>query len=96
MSSLTFLMDLGTTLGLLGIIPQMYRTVRNRDVLKDISLTSQLVFSAAISCFTVFAAVNDIWITMAMDIFQLGYSGLTIALIIRANKIKKQGIRLRK
>jgi len=75
MSSLTFLMDVGTTLGLVGIVPQMYRIIRNRDVLKDISLTSQFTFVAAVSCFTLFAAVNGIWITMAMDLFQLGYSG---------------------
>jgi len=40
MTSLTFLMDVGTTLGLLDIIPQMYRAFRTRDVLGDVSLTS--------------------------------------------------------
>lgn len=83
-----FLLDIGTTLSFFGFLPQMVRTIRNRDTLKDISILSQLIYAICLTTFSVYAYINKIWVTMIIDLIQLGYSGLTILLIIRANKIR--------
>jgi uncharacterized protein with PQ loop repeat len=81
-------LNLGTGLSFFGFIPQMYRTIKNRDTLRDISITSQAVFAVCLSSFSAYAYLNEVWFTMAIDLIQLAYSLLTISLILRANRLK--------
>ena len=83
-----FLLDFGTALSFFGFLPQMVRTIRNRDTLKDISMLSQLIYAVCLTTFSAYAYINKVWITMIIDLIQLGYTGLTIFLILRADKIR--------
>ena len=85
---LEVLLNVGTAIGFFSFIPQMYRTIKNRDTLKDISLLAQLLTITAISCFTFFAFANAVWLTFVMDFVQVLYCLLTIFLILRARKLK--------
>lgn len=81
-------LNFGTGLSFFGFIPQMYRTISNRDTLKDISITSQVVYVICLGSFSAYAYLNRVWFTMAIDLIQLAYSLLTISLILRANRLK--------
>ena len=81
---LEVLLNVGTAIGFFSFMPQMYRTIKNRDTLKDISLLAQLLTITAISCFTFFAFANAVWLTFVMDFVQVLYCLLTVSLIIRA------------
>jgi len=81
------LLNIGTAIGFFSFMPQMYRTIRNRDTLKDISLLSQLLAATAIGCFTIFALMNEVWLTFVMDFVQVLYSLLTVSLILRARRL---------
>lgn len=82
--------NLGTGLSFLGFLPQAYRTVKNRDTLKDISITSQLIFAVCLSFFSIYAYLNRIWFTMVIDLIQLAYSVMTILLILRADRLRME------
>ena len=82
-----FLLNVGTAIGFFSFMPQMYRTFMNRNTLKDISLLSQLMAATAIGCFTIFALMNEVWLTFAMDFVQVLYSLLTVFLILRARRL---------
>ena len=81
-------LNFGTGLSFFGFIPQAYRTIMNRDTLKDISITSQLIFAICLASFSIYAYLNQIWFTMVIDMIQLAYSILTILLIMRANRLR--------
>lgn len=72
-------LNLGTGLSFFGFLPQAYRTFKNRDTLKDISITSQLVFAVCLASFSLYAYLNRIWFTMVIDLIQLAYSVMTIS-----------------
>ena len=83
------LLNVGTAIGFFSFMPQMYRTVKNRDTLKDISLLAQLLSMTAISCFVIFAFANAVWLTFVMDLVQVLYCLLTITLILRARRLNR-------
>jgi uncharacterized protein with PQ loop repeat len=83
------LLNAGTAIGFFSFIPQMYRTVKNRDTLKYISLLAQLLSMTAISCFVIFAFANAVWLTFVMDLVQVLYCLLTITLILRARRLER-------
>lgn len=82
--------NLRTGLSFLGFLPQAYRTVKNRDTMKDISITSQLVFAVCLASFSIYPYLNRIWYTMAIDLIQLAYSVMTILLILRADRLRRE------
>ncbi len=84
-------LNFGTGLSFLGFLPQAYRTIANRDTLKDISLTSQAIYAVCLASFTTYAYLNSIWLTAAIDLIQLAYSLTTIVLIFRADRLRKKG-----
>ncbi len=55
----------GTGLSFFGFIPQAYRTIANRDTLKDISLASQAIYSVCLASSTTYSYLNSIWFTAA-------------------------------
>lgn len=74
----------------LGFLPQAYRTVKNRDTLKDISMTSQLIFAVCLASFSIYTHLNRIWFTMVIDLIKLAYSVMTILLILRADRLRRE------
>jgi uncharacterized protein with PQ loop repeat len=84
-----FFLNFGTGLSFLGFIPQAYRTIANRDTLKDISLASQAIYTVCLASFTAYAYLNSIWLTAAIDLIQLLYSLATITFILRANRLRR-------
>lgn len=80
---LEMFLNTGTAIGLASFLPQMHRTIRNRKTLIDIPLVSQLLAGMAISCFTIFAYSNGVWLAFVMDMIQVLYSSLTILLILQ-------------
>ena len=82
-------LNIGTGLSFFGFIPQMYRTIVNRDNLKDISITSQAIFAICLCSFSAYAYLNGVWFTLVIDAIQLVYSLLTILLILRANRLRR-------
>ena len=87
---LEVLLNVGTAIGFFSFIPQMYRTVKNRNTLRDISLIAQLLTLTAISCFTIFAFANGVWLTFVMDFVQVLYCLITISLILRARGLRRR------
>jgi uncharacterized protein with PQ loop repeat len=87
---LEVLLNVGTATGFFSFMPQMYRTIKNRDTLKDIPLLSQLLTITAISCFTFFAFANGVWLTFVMDFVQVLYCLITISLILRARGLRRR------
>jgi uncharacterized protein with PQ loop repeat len=83
-------LNIGTGLSFFGFIPQMYRTIVNRDNLKDISITSQAIFAICLCSFSAYAYLNGVWFTLVIDAIQLVYSLLTILLIMRANRLRRE------
>ena len=83
-------LNIGTGLSFFGFIPQMYRTIMNRDNLKDISITSQAIFAICLCSFSAYAYLNGVWFTLVIDAIQLVYSLLTILLIMRANRLRRE------
>jgi len=51
---LEVLLNVGTAIGFFSFMPQMYRTLKNRNTLRAIPLITQLLTLTAISCFTIF------------------------------------------
>lgn len=82
-------LNIGTGLSFFGFIPQMYRTIMNRDNLKDISITSQAIYAVCLCSFCAYAYLNGVWFTLVIDAIQLAYSLLTILLIMRANRLRR-------
>lgn len=83
-------LNIGTGLSFFGFIPQMYRTIVNRDTLKDISITSQAIFAVCLCSFSAYTYLNGIWFTLVIDSIQLAYSLLTILFILRANRSRRE------
>jgi uncharacterized protein with PQ loop repeat len=83
-------LNIGTGLSFFGFIPQMYRTIVNRDNLKDISMSSQAIFAVCLCSFSAYAYLNGVWFTLVIDAIQLAYSLLTILLIMRANRLRRE------
>jgi uncharacterized protein with PQ loop repeat len=82
--------NIGTGLSFFGFITQMYRTIVNRDTLKDISMASQAIFAVCLCSFSAYAYLNGVWFTPVIDAIQLAYSLLTILLILRANRLRRE------
>lgn len=83
-------LNIGTRLSFFGFIPQMYRTIVNRDALKDISMASQAIFAVCLGSFSAYAYFNGIWFTLVINAIQLAYSLLMILLIMRANRLRRE------
>jgi uncharacterized protein with PQ loop repeat len=83
-------LNIWTGLSFFGFIPQMYRMIVNRDTLKDISIASQAIFAVCLCSFSAYAYLNGVWFTLVIDAIQLAYSLLTIFLILRANRLKRE------
>lgn len=83
---LEILVDIGSFIGFVSMLPQMRRTWKNRRTLKDLSLSSYIMGVIAFLLMVSYFYANGVYGAFVINLFSLLYYLATMILILLARQ----------
>lgn len=84
--SIALFQDVGNILFTIGSLPQMYLAYKNRKHLKDLSLTTYIVYTFALVCFEAINAEIGAWIAFTLCAANIVMNAMTMYWIVKSRE----------